>query len=33
MQKDQHSYSAKYNGYVTAKNNYIWGGAMCLAWN
>ena len=32
MEKDQFSYSEKYNGFLTKNNNYVWGGAMCLAW-
>lgn len=33
MEKDQTNFSHKNNGYLTSKNNYVWAGAMNLAWN
>jgi len=33
MEKDLFAYAEKYNGFITDKDNYVWGGAMCLAWN
>lgn len=33
MEKDQGLYSQQYNGFFTGKGNYVWGGAMCLAWS
>lgn len=33
MQKHPSDYSLKYNGFLTQNGNYVWGGAMCLAWN
>ena len=32
MEGDNFSFSQKYNGFQTKKGNFIWGGAMCLAW-
>lgn len=32
MEQEKKSLSENYNGFLTAKDNYVWGGAMCLAW-
>jgi hypothetical protein len=33
MEQEKKPLSENYNGFLTAKDNYVWGGAMCLAWN
>jgi hypothetical protein len=33
MEHENKPLSERYNGFLTAKDNYVWGGAMCLAWN
>ena len=33
MQAEKKHPSEKYNGFFTSNHNYVWGGAMCLAWN
>jgi hypothetical protein len=33
MEKDLTVYSDIYNGFVTKQDNYVWAGAMCLAWS